>query len=89
MIKLVAVESRSGYSLLLRFSDGAWGEFDFTPFVATHTEMTSPLADPAFFRRHFIELGALAWPNGFDLSAESLYRRLEEAGRLKHEAEAA
>jgi hypothetical protein len=51
--------------------------------------MTAPLADPVFFGRHFIELGALAWPNGFDLSAASLYLELDHDGSLHHSAEAA
>lgn len=34
--------------------------FDFTPFVEAGTEMTEPLRDAAFFKRCFIELGALA-----------------------------
>jgi hypothetical protein len=51
--------------------------------------MTQPLADPAFFSRHFIEAGALAWPNGFDLSAQSLYERLRDSGELHRDAEAA
>ena len=38
---------------------------------------------------NLIEAGALAWPNGFDLSAQSLYRRLEAAGELHHSAAAA
>jgi hypothetical protein len=89
MIKLKAVESKGGYRLLLRFSDGTAGVYDFTPFIEAETEMTAPLRDPPFFLRYFIELGALAWPNGFDLSAESLRRRLEETGQLRHDAEAA
>ena len=89
MIKLKAVESKGDYRLLLRFSDGTAGVYDFAPFVEAATEMTVPLADPAFFARYFIELGALAWPNGFDLSAESLRRRLEEVGGLGRDAEAA
>jgi hypothetical protein len=89
MIKLIAVEPKDATHLLLRFADGAWGIYDFAPFVDAKTAMTSPLADPAFFARHFIEAGALAWPNGFDLSAPSLYRRLEEAGALHRSAEAA
>jgi hypothetical protein len=89
MIKLKAVESKGGYRLLLRFSDGTAGVYDFTPFIEAETEMTAPLRDPQFFSRYFIELGALAWPNGFDLSAESLRRRLEETGQLRHDAEAA
>lgn len=82
MIKLIEVEPKGGYQLALRFSDGAAGMFDFAPFVDAGTAMTEPLRDPAFFARHYIELGALAWPNGLDFSAGSLYRRLEEEGRL-------
>ena len=89
MIKLKAVESKGGYRLLLRFSDGTAGVYDFASFVKAATEMTAPLADPAFFARYFIELGALAWPNGLDLSAESLRRRLEEIGGLRRAAAAA
>jgi len=89
MIKLIAIEPHSGARLLLRFSDGAWGVFDFQPFVDAATEMTSPLADAAFFARHFIESGALAWPNGFDLSAHSLHHRLDESGGLHRESAAA
>ena len=75
--------------MLLRFSDRTAGVYDFAPFVEAATEMTAPLADPAFFARYFIELAALAWLNGFDLSAESLRRRLEEADGLWRDAEAA
>lgn len=89
MIKLVTVDPKSGYRLLLRFSDAAWGVYDFTHFIEAGTEMTAPLRDPRYFARYFIEAGALAWPNGFDLGAESLYRRLEAKGDLRRDAEAA
>ena len=89
MIKLIAIEKREGTQLLLRFSDGAWGTYDFAPFIDAATEMTIPLRDPGFFARCFIEAGALSWPNGFDLSAGSLYRRLQEAGALHRDAAAA
>jgi hypothetical protein len=89
MIKLIAIEPRGGSRLLLRFSDNTSGVYDFAPFIQANTEMTAPLADPAFFGRHFIEAGALAWPNGFDLSAGSLQRRLQESGDLSRDAAAA
>lgn len=89
MIKLIAIEPKDRTRLLLRFSDGAWGVFDFSRYLEANTEMTAPLGDPAFFAKHFIEAGALAWPNGFDLSAESLYRKLHEAGELHQDAAAA
>jgi len=89
MIKLVAIEPKDAAHLLLRFSDGAWGTCDFSRYLDAGTEMTVPLRDPQFFARCFIEAGALAWPNGFDLSAAALYRRLEETGGLRRDAAAA
>ena len=82
MVKLTAIEPNGGTRLCLRFSDGAWGVFDFFRYIEANTEMTAPLRDSAFFAKHFIEAGALAWPNGFDLSAESLYRKLQQSGEL-------
>jgi hypothetical protein len=83
------VESNGDYRLLLHFSEGTAGLYDFAPFVEAATEMTALLADPALFARYFIELADLAWPNGFDLSAESLRRRLESAVQLRRDTEAA
>lgn len=79
MIRLTTVEPRPDYALLLTFSDGTCGVYDFAPIVAAGTDMTAPLADPAFFARYFIELGALTWPDGFDLSAATL----RDAGTLE------
>ncbi len=62
--------------------------FDFDPLIDANTEMTAPFADPAFFNSHYIELGALAWPNDFDLSAPSLHSQLEQAGLLQRSAAA-
>lgn len=89
MIKLIAVESKDAYKLLLRFFDGAWGTYDFAHYVEAGTQMTEPLRDTDYFGRYFIELGALAWPNGFDLSAEALHLRLKEAGELHHNSKVA
>lgn len=85
MIKLTSIEASKDRCLLLRFSDGAQGILDFTPFIDAGTVMTEPLREPAYFAKAFIELGALAWPNGFELSAESLYRRLGEKGALQRD----
>jgi len=89
MIKLIAIERKEGASLLLRFSDGAWGAYDFSRYPDANTEMTAPLRDPDFFAKCFIETGAPAWPNGFDLSAESLHRRLRDDGKLRYDSKAA
>jgi hypothetical protein len=89
MIKLITIEPQADTSLLLRFSDGARGIRNFAPFIKAATVMTAPLHDSAFFARHFIEAGALAWPNGFDLSPGPLHRHLKAGGKLHHAAGAA
>lgn len=89
MIKLVEASKRSGTVIRLRFSDGSWGDFDFSVFIQADTPMTRPLAEDKFFQQFFIEAGALAWPNGFDLSAASLQMRLAELGQLHRDVQAA
>ncbi len=89
MIKIVAADLVNEHEIRLRFSDDSSGVFDFSPFMEAGTAMTDPLCDPAFFRSFYLELGALAWPNGFDLSAASLQQRLDEQGRLRRSSAAA
>ena len=86
LIKLVALRHLSPSRLGLTFSDGSAGEWSAADLLARNTVMTRPLADPDYFARAFIEAGALAWPNGLELSAASLHRRLDEAGALQRAA---
>ena len=82
MIKLVQIKSEGDATLWLTFSDGATAHWSASDLIARDTVMTRPLADPAYFARAFIEGGALAWPNGFELSADALHRRLDAGGAL-------
>lgn len=89
MIKIVAAAVLNDHEIRLRFSDDSGGIVDLSSFLSAGTLMTEPLRDPEFFRRAFLEMGALAWPNGFELSAESLRRRLDEGGGLTRDSAAA
>ena len=82
MIDVVSVKYLDGYKLRVGFSDGSTGVHDFSSTAARDGEMVRPLKDPAFFARVFIELGALTWPNGFDLDPIALHERMAEAGEL-------
>ncbi len=86
MIKLTDIRVTGAAGLELGFSDGSSGRWSAASLIARDTELTRPLANPAYLRRAFIEAGALAWPNGLELSATSLHRRLEEAGVLVRRA---
>lgn len=82
MIDVVSVKPMGGFKLRVGFSDGSVGVHDFSATVARTGEMVQPLKDPAFFARVFVELGALTWPNGFDLDPIALHERMAAAGEL-------
>ena len=82
MIKIVDARVTGQTLVHLAFSDGSSGNYDPGDLIERDTVMTRPLRDPAFFRRCFLELGALCWPNGLELSAPSLQRKLMEQGAL-------
>ena len=86
MIKLVALQGAGARAFALTFSDGSRGQWSADHLIERDTELTRPLGDPTYFARAFIEAGALAWPNGLELSAASLHRRLDEAGLLTRRA---
>ena len=82
MIKLIKAETMGANVIRLTFSDGRQGDYDFSPLLQKKTVMTRPLEQPDFFKRHFIELGALCWPNGLEFSPAALYRELQDAHQL-------
>jgi hypothetical protein len=83
VIKIVKARHLRDFIIQVEFSDGSSGEYDLAPLVARDTTLTRAWADRTFFQRFFIELGALAWPNGLELSAESVQKRLDQAGKLR------
>ena len=86
MIDVVSVRQIGGFALRVALSDGSAGVHDFAPTVARDGEMVRPLKDAVFFARVFVELGALTWPNGFDLDPIALHDRMSAAGELGREA---
>lgn len=86
MIKLTQLKPEGPETLFLRFSDGAHAIWSARELIERDTELTRPLADPAYFARAFIEAGALAWPNGLELSPAALHARLAASGALRRAA---
>ena len=82
MIKLIQATPQSGFRLKLVFSDHSWGELDFKPSLQRTGSLLEPLRDPIYFTRCFIEMGALCWPNGLELGAESLRQKLVNSDAL-------
>lgn len=89
MIKIVKVEYIDKHQLRLSFSDNTQGDYDFAPLLAKETVLTKPLRDTENFKACFIELGALCWKNGLELSPSALHQELQSAGKLRHAQQAA
>jgi hypothetical protein len=83
VIKIVSAKHLHDFVIRVEFSDASVGDYDLAPLAARNTALTSAWQDPAFFRRFFIELGALSWPNGLELSPESIHQRLKDEGKLR------
>lgn len=82
MIKLAGLTVTGPATLTLILSAESRAAWSANALIARDTVTARPLAEPAFVARAFLEAGALAWPNGFELSPASLHRRLDASGAL-------
>ena len=83
MIDVIGVRQLGGFKLELEFSDGTVGERDFESPLQRTGPMIAPLKDPEYFRRVFLEHGALTWPNGYDWDPIALRDEMKAAGLLR------
>jgi hypothetical protein len=76
LVPVVGVEVVGDHCLRLTFKDGLAGEVDFTE--REWRGVSEPLADPAFFARVRVDREArtVVWPNGYDMTPESLYEQV-------------
>jgi|HubBroStandDraft_1064217.scaffolds.fasta_scaffold00880_8 uncharacterized protein DUF2442 len=83
MIKVTRARHLGDRRIELEFSSGEVGQVDLADLVKRSGRMVIPLRDPKAFSAFFLELGALAWANGFELGPETLYRKAREQGTLR------
>jgi hypothetical protein len=71
--RVVSFEYASGYTLRVRFDDGAEQVIDFEPILAG--ELYGPLRDKNLFCRVVVdpEVHTLVWPNGADFDPAILH----------------
>lgn len=82
LVQVLHLEPAGDFKLRIWFSDGQSGTRDFAELVHRSGPMVAPLRDPAYFARAFVQCGVPTWPNGFDLDAINLHRKMAAAGEL-------
>ena len=76
---VIHAEYRGDFRICVTFNDGTAETIDFQQWL--EGPIFEPLKDPAYFRRFFVEGGAVAWPNGADIAPETLYEAVAHAKR--------
>ncbi len=74
MIKLLAARYLNDYQVKLGFSDGREAVFDGKTLLNRDGSLVEALRNEDYFKRFFIDAGALCWPNGLELSPARLYQ---------------
>jgi hypothetical protein len=82
MIKIIQAQYVEKKVLRLCFSDSSYGDYDLQLLIDRKTELTLPLEDEVYFKQFFLELGALGWRNGLELSPSNIHRKLAEQQQL-------
>ncbi|SDY37320.1 Protein of unknown function [Allochromatium warmingii] len=78
MIKIIEANFIENGCLELAFSNGAKGVFDVWLYCSNRQgPLLEPLQSENYIKRYFIDMGALGWPNGLELSPERLYELCE------------
>jgi len=58
--------------LEIRFSDGSIKHVDFAPYIA-RGGVFEPLSSLGYFKKFFVDVNTVCWPNGADVAPERLF----------------
>ena len=71
---VVEVIAESDYNLYVRFADGMSGRVRVAP--EKMTGVLAPLLDERFFKKVFLDQGAVAWPGEINLAPDAMYEQI-------------
>ena len=72
MPHVVEAEHVKDYLIKVKFNDGTEKLMDFSSYI-DRGGIFSKLKDTAYFKKFFVDLNTVCWPNGADIAPETLY----------------
>jgi len=78
--RVLHINIAPGYRLQVTFMDGSTGWVDLSLWLRSRRidgSVFEALREEDFFKFATVELGAITWPNGADLSPDALYDALQ------------
>ncbi len=82
ILKIVSIDEEN-FKIKLKFNDGATGEVDLNVFFAKPRNLAAKIVKGGMFSKCYVESGALAWPNGFELCPDSLRFKMKEKKQIQ------
>jgi Protein of unknown function (DUF2442) len=74
VIKVLNIKVIDSFGLELTFSNGDTAHFDGAEYLASRSgSLLDLLRNPAYFARCFVDVGAVCWPNGLELSGTRVH----------------
>ena len=71
MKAIIAVNTKEGFKLELKFNTGEIKLFDATPYL--EKGVFKKLKDEALFKQAYVAFDTVCWPDNLDISPETLY----------------
>ncbi len=75
-IETILSVDEDSFKIKIKYADGFVGVVDLSSFFSKPKNLAAEIIKGQIFEKCYIESGALAWPNGFELCPDALRMRL-------------